>query len=153
MSFMLPCNTIKRSLPTVVKNVNHHHYTVDEVKEQIPTIRKKIMSLRKRLRIETNTDTKLKQLNNRIRQLTVKRRLIMNNLPTELKWLGQLHDDVDVMGFELNLFKPIAIMINKEAFEFRPSKMKCKCQATTLKGVRCSRNVTSENGKFCKMHS
>ena len=152
MSFMLPCNTIKCSLPTVVKNVNHRHYTVDDVKEQIPAIRKKIKSLRKRLRTETNTDTKNKQLNNRIKQMSAKRRLIMSNLPVELRWLGQMHGE-DVVGFESNLFKPNAIMIRKEAFVFKPSKIKCKCQATTLKGVRCSKNTTSENNRFCKMHS
>ena len=111
------------------------------------------MSLRKRLKTDTNTDAKNKQLNNRINQLKTKRRNIMSNLPAELRWLGQLHDNVDVVGFESNLFKPNAIMIRKEAFVFKPSKIKCKCQATTLKGVRCSKNTTSKNNKFCKMHS
>ena len=136
MSFMLPCNTIKRSLPTVVKNENRHPYTVDEVKEQIPALRIKIMSLRKRLKTDTNTDAKNKQLNNRINQLKTKRRNIMFNLPAELRWLGQLHDNVDVVGFESNLFKPNAIMIRKRSFRFQTKQD--KVQVSSDDTQRCS---------------
>jgi hypothetical protein len=117
-------------------------YTVSEVKTQIPTIREKIAVARKKLR-----HVESKELAEDVRILVARRRHIMKNLPTELRWLEELHGE-DIVGFECDLFKPSTKLIDVSPFSF---KGKCKCQAVTKKGTQCTRNAT--DGTFCKMHS
>ena len=87
----------------------------------------------------------------KIKELRQTRNKIMNNLPKSLQPLGLIFD-LNILGFEQHLTSTRKTKLIESSRCFKKSVIKCKCQSLTLKGTQCSRNATSHDGKFCKMH-
>ena len=143
---MIPCNTLKRNQPKVVASkIPTATFTVEDVKEQIPSIRKQLSAYKKEMRLGKVDYTR------EIRKLVVKRHTIMSNLPKELEWMKTMHG-ADIVGFESSLEKHCCQNISKAPTVIRATTSRsCKCQAITKKGTQCTRNAIG--GKYCKMHS